>query len=123
MNGNDSNNATTHEPVEIKGEPVPKSVGLVSPVPTMPPHVSSASQSSSSSSSSQGLQIPTNQHILAPPTSSAAINSMTPSNLVAPPPAHSNNDIQILSSKQPQLQVRIIGLKNVGTISCVLNAG
>ena len=40
LNGNENSNndATSHEPVEIKGEPVPKSVGLVSPVPTMPAH-------------------------------------------------------------------------------------
>ena len=111
LNGNENSNndATSHEPVEIKGEPVPKSVGLVSPVPTMPAHhVPPSSQNTSSSSSSQGLQIPSNQHSLAPPTS----GSGNPNNHVAPPPAHSNqhnnsNDIQILSSKQPQ-QLQVI---------------
>ena len=87
MNGN----STTHEPVEIKGE-LPKSVGLVSPVPTMPAHVPNPSQG-----------------MIPHPLTSASVNSLQPTastNLQPPPPAHSNNDVQILSttSRQPPPQ-------------------
>lgn len=75
------------EPVEIKGE-LSKSLGLVSPVPTMPAHMSS-----------QQPQSHGHMHHF-PPVSSSVL---PPANLLpGPPPAHANNEVQILS-QQPQL--------------------
>ena len=68
-------------PLEIKGE-LPKSIGLVSPVPTMPAHVNHPSQS------------------IHPHLSHAQV--MPPANLLpGPPPAHSNSEVQVLPRPSP----------------------
>ena len=88
VNGNASAASSNHEPVEIKSE-LPKSVGLVSPVPTMPAHIPPPN------GGSQPLIPP---HHLTP----TSVSSLPPSsNLLVPPPAHSNSDVQILATKPP----------------------
>ena len=81
VNGNGTMESSNSEPLEIKGE-LPKSIGLVSPVPTMPAHVNHPSQS------------------IHPHLSHAQV--MPPANLLpGPPPAHSNSEVQVLPRPSP----------------------
>lgn len=83
---------SNNEPVEIKGE-LPKSIGLVSPVPTMPAHVTSHT--------AQAPALPPGMHSLSQVPPGGGPIPPSPSSSLVPPPAHSHNDVQVLSKPQP----------------------
>ena len=91
-------NGTSDEPLEIKAELPKSSIGLLSPVPTM-----------GTTQLNPGLQVPQPPTPLHPgmhhPLSQVPGSNpvVPPANLLpGPPPAHSNNEIQVLPKPQAQ---------------------
>ena len=83
-----------NEPVEIKGELPKSSIGLLSPVPTM------GTQLTPHQAQPPNLH-PGMHHPLAAQVPGSSV--LPPANLLpGPPPAHSNNEVQVLSKPQAQ---------------------
>ena len=94
-------NGTSNEPVEIKAELPKSSIGLLSPVPTMGTQLTNhqAQPPSNPPSMHPGMHHPLSQNGTA---------VLPPANLLpGPPPAHSNNEVQVLHKPQPQPPLQV----------------